>query len=203
MSTTVHDPEEVQAARTPYTGLRMTAEEFLQLPEDTQRYELLDGVVIVSPSPTPKHQRVVCEVLRQLANYLQQQEVGMVLQDIDVHLGRGPTGKDLVYRPDIIFVGRDQLSQVRERVVGPPRLAIEAISPASRRFDAETKKDDYERCGVQEYWLIDPQHETMTFYRLEGAKYAEVKPAEQTFSSEAVPGFKLDLARVRKTFKPW
>ena len=203
MSTTVHDPEEVQAARSPYTGLRMTAEEFLQLPEDTQRYELLDGVVIVSPSPTPKHQAILMEIAFQLARHLEKHELGRVLPEVDVHLGQGPTGRDLVYRPELVFVGKEHLSGIQDRIHGAPELVVEIVSQESRRFDTETKKDDYERCGVQEYWLIDPAHETMTFYRLRDAKYAEVELAEQTFSSEAVPGFKLDLARVRKTFKPW
>jgi len=80
---------------------------------------------------------------------------------------------------------------------------VEIISSSSRRYDSETKKNDYERCGVREYWLIDPEREAMTFYRLQDGRFAEVPASDNHFTSEAVPGFTLDLPRVRETFKPW
>ena len=70
-------------------------------------------------------------------------------------------------------------------------------------MDSETKKDDYERFGVREYWLIDPQREAMTFWRLTDGKFIEVPASGETFASEAVAGFELDLKRVREAFKPW
>ena len=66
-----------------------------------------------------------------------------------------------------------------------------------------TKKDDYERCGVGEYWLIDPERKAMTFYRLRDRRFVRIPARGKSFASQAVPGFVLDLLRVRATFKPW
>jgi len=193
-----------QRADPAYTGLRMTAEEFVRLPDDGCRYELVDGVVLVSPRPTPKHQTVLLEIACQLANHLEDHDdVGMALHDTDVCLGKGPARGDLVYRPDLVFVAKSHLDRIREKIFGAPDVVVEVISPGSARFDTETKKDDYERCGVFEYWLIDPEQQAMVFYRLKEGRYAEVKPSGEGFASEAVCGFTLDLARVRKKFKRW
>jgi Uma2 family endonuclease len=181
----------------------MSADEFLQIPDDGMFYELIDGVVVMSPSPTPEHQGALMEIALQIGQFLRDHPVGKVFPELDVHLGTGPTGGDLVYRPEVIFVRTERVRKMRKKIFGPPDLVVEVISAGSRRFDAETKKSDYERFGVQEYWLIDPERESMTFYRLQFGRFVEVPPTGDTFASQAVPGFVLDLARVRETFKPW
>lgn len=186
-----------------YVGLRMSADEFLLIPDDGMFYELIDGVVVMSPSPTPDHQGALMEIARQLANYLVDHPIGKVFPELDVHLGTGPTGGDLVYRPEVVFVRTERIRKMRKKIFGSPDLVVEVISAGSRRYDSETKKGDYERFGVQEYWLIDPEREAMTFYRLQAGHFVEVPPSGDTFASQAVPGFALDLVRVRETFKPW
>lgn len=183
-------------------GLRMDAEAFFQLPDDGRRYELVDGVVVMSPSPTPRHQMVMMEVAGQLWAYLREHPCGTAVPEVDVGLGEGPRGGDLVYRPELVFFRRERLPEVPERLVGAPDLVVEIISPDSRRMDTETKKDDYERCGVGEYWLIDPSRRSMTFYRLKDGRFVEVPVKGDRFASEVVEGFSLDLTRVRETFKP-
>lgn len=183
-----------------YHGVRMTADEFFDLPDDGYRYELVQGVVVMSPSPTPRHQAVVVEILAQIALYLREHPVGQVLVETDVHLGRDSAGKDFVYRPEIVFVPAERWSQVEKRLTGPPTLAVEVASPSSRRFDSETKKGDYERYGVREYWLVDPERETIVLYRYVRGRFVEAEIDGDTFRSEAVPGFVLDLQRLRKTF---
>ena len=89
------------------------------------------------------------------------------------------------------------------RLIGPPDLAVEVISPDSRRYDTQTKRDDYERCGVREYWIVDPQQKLLTFLRNEAGRFVEVPPQGDSFASEAVEGFVLNLAEVRDSFKPW
>lgn len=200
MSTSLQIPSASEAG---FCGVRMTADEFLELPEDGCNYELIDGVVIVSPSPKPPHQSIAGEIFRQLANYLESSPVGEALSETDVYLGKGPTGGDLVYRPELVFVERKQLPEITERISGPPALAVEVISRGSRRLDTRTKRDDYERFGVKEYWLVDPQQRTITFYRLEGGRFVEAPPEGDRYTSQAVPGFILDLTKVRKRFEPW
>ncbi len=193
----------IERTEAQYRGLRMSADDFLQIPDDGFNYELIDGVVVMSPSPTPQHQAVAMEISVQIGSYLRDHPVGQAFAELDVHLGRGPTGGDLVYKPELIFVRAERLAPMREKIVGAPELVVEVISRGSRRLDSETKKDDYQRFGVREYWLIDPQRKVMTFYRMQESRFVEVPAEGDTFASEAVPGFTLDLPRVRDTFKPW
>jgi len=186
-----------------FNGLRMAADEFFQIPDDGYNYELIDGIVMMTPSPTPKHQAVLMEIATQIALYLRTNPVGQALPEIDVHLGEGLAGGDLVYRPELVFMRSERLPQIEDKIVGAPDLVVEIISRGSRRFDSETKKRDYEHFGVREYWLIDPERQSMTFYRLEGDRFAETPPTGDGFSCQVIPGFTLDLARVRKAFQPW
>lgn len=186
-----------------FRGLRMTADEFLQIPDDGYNYELIDGVVVMSPSPSPKYQRVAVEIAAQIAWFLRDHPVGEVFPEIDVHIGQGPTGGDLVYRPQIVFVRAERLRGMEDKIIGGPDLVVEVISRGSRRMDTQTKKHDYESFGVREYWLVDPDRERMTFYHLESGRLVEVPAQGDAFASQAVPGFVLDLARVREKFKPW
>ena len=187
-----------------YRGLRVSAEEYLALPDDGYRYELVEGVVVMSPSPTLRQQAVVAEILAQIMMYLREHPVGHVFPESDVHLGTGLRGGDLVYRPDLVFVRAERLPRTPDETLrGPPDLVVEVVSPGSRRYDAETKRQDYERLGVREYWLVDPERGAMTFLRLVGGRFVEPPADGETFASEAVPGFALDLVRVRKSFNPW
>ncbi|MCH8806984.1 MAG: Uma2 family endonuclease [Planctomycetes bacterium] len=200
MADTVLTHEQAEA---PYRGLRMTADEFLEIPDDGYNYELIDGVVAMSPSPSPIHQAVTTEIVVQIGSYLRDHPLGRVFTELDAHVGQGPTGGDLVYKPELLFVRAERLPEMREKIIGGPDLVVEVVSRGSRRMDSETKKNDYERFGVREYWLLDPQREAMTFWRLKDGKFVEVPATGETFASEAVAGFKLDLQRVRETFKPW
>ncbi|MFQ5490242.1 MAG: Uma2 family endonuclease [Phycisphaerae bacterium] len=180
-----------------YRGLRMTARQYLQLEEDEVRYELVDGVVCMSPSPNCAHQQIGAQISCQIGIYLDANPLGHVMHEIDVNLD-----DDLVYRPDVVFVAKGRVSPDANYITGPPDLVVEIISESSRRYDRETKKDDYERCGVGEYWLIDPGLHAMTFYRLVDGKYVEVAPEGNQFASQALPGFRLDLTKIKKGFPP-
>ena len=186
-----------------YGGLRMTAEEYFQLEDDGFKYELVDGVIVMAPAPTPGHQGVAMEIISQIAWFLRDHPVGKLLHETDVQLGPERGGAKLVYRPEVVFFRKERVAGMKERLVGAPDLVVEVISPRSRRMDSETKKDDYERAGVHEYWMIDPQRQAMTFYRLDAGRFVESRPTGDRLASEAVPGFSLDLARVRESFKPW
>ncbi|MCC6360957.1 MAG: Uma2 family endonuclease [Phycisphaerales bacterium] len=186
-----------------FSGMRMTVDEFLSLPDDGGKYELVDGVVLMSPWPSPPHQKVAGEIFAQIKWFLRTHALGEVFMEIDVHLGRSPAGGDLVYGPDVIFVRSERVRSMHERIVGPPDLVVEVVSPGSRGRDTITKRGDYERFGVGEYWIIDPARDAMTFLRLQGGQFVEVNPNPDTFASHAVAGFVLDLKPIRDAFKPW
>lgn len=184
-----------------FGGLRMSAAEFFALPGDGHDYELLDGVVIVTPSPAPQHQRVSLEITLQLGSYLKTHHAGEMFYETDVHLGQGPGGGDLVYRPEIVFYRADR-GKMQSRLVGPPDLVVEVVSPPTRLYDLETKRDDYERLGVREYWIVDPERGGFTFFCHDGQKFIEVQPSGDEFASRVVTGFVLNLSDVRQTFAP-
>lgn len=141
-----------------FNGLRLSLAEFLELPDDGWRYELIDGVSVMSPSPSARHQRVLFELSGQLYQLLRAQPSGQAFVEMDIHLGAAPGGGEIVYRPALIFIRNERVAELVGRVIdGAPDLVVEIASPGSIRRDAHTKRDDYERFGVREYWLIDPE----------------------------------------------
>lgn len=178
-------------------GVRMTAEEYLDSPDDGYRYELINGVLFVSPSPTPKHQRVAAEILFQLMLHLREHSCGEVFPETDVRFE-----DETCYKPELVFLRTDVVRDNLQRIRTVPDMVCEIISPESRKRDSVTKLGDYERFGAPEYWLIDPKRDAMTFYRLHDGKYAEIETVNERYASESVPGFELDLAAVRKSFRP-
>src|SRR5262249_11128470 len=147
-----------------YAGLRVSVKEYLALPEDGNRYQLINGVILMSPRAMPLHQVVAAELISQLQYYLRVNPHGKVFPEIDVVLDASST-HGLVYSPDIVFVRNERLPRKNKAMTGPPELVVEIISPGSRRLDSKTKREDYERFGVLEYWLIDPDRQTYTFFR--------------------------------------
>ena len=196
--------EETSLERGEFSGIRMSAEEFYELPDESARYELVYGVAVRSPSPVPSHRKVASEVYMQISLFLRQKQVGHVFYEMDVRPNPGSrNGTDLTYRPDILFARKDKPLSANERIAFVPDLVVEVVSRGTRRRDTVQKREDYERFGVNEYWIIDPQKQTMTFLRLVDGKYVEISVNGDTYESVAIPGFVLQLAPIREEFKPW
>ena len=183
-----------------YHGLRMSAEEYLALGETQIRHELIDGVVVMSPSPTVQHQRIIMEIAYQVASFLNDNPIGDVFPELDINLRSG-LDREIVYRPDIVFVSKERADIIQKHVMAAPDLLVEVISPDSRQYDSVTKKNDYEAAGVREYWLIDPLKSKMTFFIRQGDKFVESTPQSNTFAGTAIPSFSLNLNRIRQLFK--
>jgi Uma2 family endonuclease len=184
-----------------FNGLPMSAAEYFELPDDGFRYQLVHGVLVMSPSPMPWHQSVALEIAVQLKCFLRSHPIGEVLMEVDVHLGTDASGEDLVYSPDVLFVRSERIQDMDKPLSGPPDLVVEVISRGSRRMDTLTKHADYERAGVGEYWIIDPQRQVMTFLRLKDGKFVEIAAEADSFRSQCVPGFTLDLESIRTAFR--
>jgi Uma2 family endonuclease len=186
------------AARFPadlgYAGLKMTAEEFLSLGETAEKYELVDGLVVMSPSATPNHNEVVLEIALQLRAYADQTRAIRVFPETDVRFAG-----QKVYCPDISVYRADRLPPKLERLDQPPDLIVEVLSPGTRAFDLITKRDDYERAGVQEYWIADPTTgDVRCWQRRPGSvRLLETPPEGDTLSSSAFPGLMLNLRPLR------
>jgi Uma2 family endonuclease len=153
---------------TTITG-RMTAAEFMALPEDPNktRYELVHGEVVVSPSPNFSHGYVVMHLGNLLFTHVKAHKLGVVVSDIDT-----PFGPDDVRRPDLLYFSTARLHLIDEDAIhGPPDLCVEVLSPSNRHVDRGDKFELYRDAGVPFYWIVDPMLKSVEAYRLEGTDY--------------------------------
>jgi len=148
--------------------MKLTYQDLLGLPDDLLRHELIDGVHIVTPAPFIKHQQVVLNLGWLLRAFLEDHPLGRVfVAPLDVWFS------DVnVVEPDLLYVSRERLQrQLSDKnVAGPPDLVVEVLSRSTRRRDRGIKRGLYERYGVSEYWLIDPDAETVQVCRLEAGR---------------------------------
>ena len=148
---------------TPSHDARLTYDDFLLLPDDGLRHEIIDGEHYVTPSPNQRHQELVGRLCLSLGTFLEDRpERGRVfLSPFDVVF----SFHDVV-EPDLVFVAPDQLDILTaQNIQGTPALVIEILSPSTRKRDQEIKRLLYERTGVREYWLVDPELASVTLYR--------------------------------------
>ena len=146
----------------PTSGVKLTYDDFLLFPDDGQRHELIDGEHYVTPSPNTAHQVIVGNLYFALRSYLETNQTGqlftapfdVVFSDFDV------------VEPDLLFItaGRRRDILTKQNVRGAPDLVIEVGSPGTRRRDETIKRRLYERDGVAEYWVVDPELEVMRVY---------------------------------------
>ena len=172
--------------------VKFTYEDYLTTPAD-ERYELLDGDLIMVPAPNLKHQRVNAEIYAQLRQFIKDRALGTLLYaPCDVVL----SDTDIV-QPDLLFVSRERehLLSDGEKVRGAPDLAVEILSPSSADKDQGVKRDLYGRHGVTEYWLVDPIAETVSIHRQRGGVLAATDTfgRGQTLRSPLFAGLELHL----------
>lgn len=149
--------------------IKMTARQFLQLGEDPPgvRLELVDGEVIASPSPDPKHSFSDRRLSKILSNHVDDNDLGALFGDVDTIFGEHD-----VRRPDLIYFAKNRLHLIGEKAMeGPPDLCVEIISPSSIAVDRKQKFKQYEKGKVAHYWIVDPTAETIEGYKLTGGKY--------------------------------
>jgi Uma2 family endonuclease len=142
----------------------LTYDDYVHLPNDGRRYEILEGELFVSPSPVTKHQRISRNLLAILHQHTYQHKLGEVFSaPTDVVLSRTN-----VVQPDLLFVSNDRKKIITEKnIQGGPDLMVEILSETSEEQDRVAKKQIYARHGVKEYWLIDPDTETLEVYKLD------------------------------------
>lgn len=196
-----------QTSSAAYAGLAVTPSRYLELPEDPDyRYDVIDGVMHVSPSPTAEHSSAAGEFYFRLRQYLASAEVpayavgGQAFLELDVLL---PDGGDPV-RPDVHFVRAERLYIVDRHTVGTPDLVMEVLSPRTAERDLGVKSDRFMRCGVQEYWLLAPRDGSLRL-RTPGPAERGVLFSERqvqaagVLRSRLLPGFALTPTDVFKT----
>ena len=165
-----------------------TYQEYAALPDDGRRYEIIGGVLYMSPSPSEAHQSIVTRLVYHLFGHVEVAERGRVyVSPFDVELAL----KDVV-QPDILVVLNAHLERITPaRVVGAPDLVVEVVSPGSSTQDRHEKFTAYARAGVPEYWLIEPFSRTIEIFTLESGKYRSLGVYEgvATLPSRVLPEF--------------
>jgi Uma2 family endonuclease len=179
------------------TNSGITFEDYLALPETMQRYEIIDGEMIMSPAPTSKHQIVIGNIYTFLRTFVRRFKLGIViLSPVDIIIRHAP--KLRTRQPDVIFVSRARRSIVQERIEGGPDLVIEVLSPGDTRREMEKKLTDYAGIGVRECWFASIEAETVEVLQLsaKGVKRVGLYGPGDLVRSPVLPGLALPVKKL-------
>ncbi len=157
-----------------------TYDDYLTLPNDGKRYEIIDGDLHITPAPIPEHQLVLVYLTEILLAYLRSHKWGkLFVAPTDVVFSMTE-----VAQPDIAVVARERDHIITKRnIIAAPDLIVEILSEATEKTDRTTKKAMYERHGVKEYWIVDPSDRSVEIFELVGGAYA---PGTRFASTEEV-----------------
>lgn len=169
---------------------------------DEERWELIDGVAYdMSPAPSPRHQSVLGELHAQFHATLRGSPCRAYLAPFDVRLPDGAEEDELVstvVQPDLLVIC-DAAKVDTRGCRGAPDLLVEILSPSTAYKDQTAKQELYERHGVREYWIVNPERAMVMVYRL-GAEGRYARPVvfldHETIQAAAVPGLRVSLTEV-------
>jgi len=159
---------------------KATVKDFLDLPEGAS-YELIEGQLVHEPSPFYGHQNILLLIIRQLQNFLEKKPVGtLCLAPLDVHFD-----EENIFQPDIFFISKENPIEIRKNdwIRGVPDLIVEILSPSNAYYDTQKKLRVYEKYGVKEYFIVDPEVKMVTAYSLVNGKYKELYREEGIIKS--------------------
>ena len=161
---------------------KMTYDQYCLLPEDGKQHELIDGELFVTPAPTPRHQRILGKLYSQLSAYVETNSLGEVyVAPVDIVLD-----KHTVVQPDVLFISQGRLGIVREKAIAEaPDLVVEILSPSTFYKDLRRKMAAYSQFGVQEYWIVDPEKQTIELYGRTGLELQLIRLFSSQFSRDA------------------
>jgi Uma2 family endonuclease len=172
-----------------------TYEDYLRLPEDGNRYEVIRGNLYVTAAPYPLHQYVCSRLSLLVGGFIDERQLGILLSaPLDVRL---PQRIGDPVQPDIVFLrtGNQPRWEMDRSFDGVPDLAIEVLSRSTAQRDRKIKKNAYREAGIREYWLVDPWKRTVEIYILsdDGRRYDELcrSGEEDTVRSAVLPGLEI------------
>jgi Uma2 family endonuclease len=182
-------------------GVKLTYEDFLLFPDDGKRHELIDGEHYVTPCPNTRHQAIVGNLYWLVRSYLEQHPIGRAfLAPFDIVFSNFD-----VVEPDLLYMSNARAAEIltTKHVEGTPELVIEIGSPSTRARDETIKRHLYERSGVSEYWVVDPELDVVRVYRREstdrfGRPIELSLERDDTLATPLLPDLELRLADVFK-----
>jgi Uma2 family endonuclease len=180
------------------TAVKLTYDDFVLFPDDGMRHELIDGEHYVTPSPSTRHQRIVGNLHLLIGSWLEDHPIGHAfLSPYDVVFSEFD-----VVEPDLLYLSNERAAQVLTplHARGVPELVIEIASKSTRRRDETIKRRLYERAGVSEYWVVDPESDTIRVYTRENNRFGKPlelsREAGDVLKTPLLPGLDVPLARV-------
>jgi Uma2 family endonuclease len=185
----------------PSPGVKLTYDDFVQFPDDGLRHELIDGEHYVTPSPNTKRQRVSIDLTVLIGSWLERHPIGQLFHaPFDVVFSHYD-----VVEPDLLYLSNARAADALtpKHVRGVPELVIEIGSPGTRKRDETVKRALYERVGVSEYWVVDPDTDAIRVYRREGDEFSRVSELSaesgDVLLTPLLPELEIPLARVFKS----
>ena len=173
---------------------KLTVDDYMATP-DSQRFQLLDGELIVAPAPTTRHQTISRRLERALEDFVFPNHLGQIFDaPTDVVLSEHD-----VAQPDLIFVSTARSIIVTlPNIQGAPDLVVEVLSPSTADQDLGPKRGLYQRHGVQEYWLVDPDANTIEVLTASETGFVTAATYTETgiLASPLLQGLSIDLAPI-------
>lgn len=173
---------------------KYTYEDYLKTPKD-KRYELIDGELLMTPSPIPNHQRISGKLEFVVRKFVTENNLGEVFYaPCDVYLD-----DENVVQPDILFISKERLDIIGDKnIQSAPDIVIEIISENSVYRDMVQKKRLYARFGVKEYWIVIPEEKEVEVYILKGEAYQLYKTYTKVdiLESPSLKGLKIGLKEI-------
>jgi len=184
------DDERRQVMAVPATLLQLKNYEDLQaIPDDGNRYELIFGEIVMSPSPRARHQQTIADLALAMRQFAREHRLGDVyFAPFDVKFSNVS-----VVQPDIFFLSVTNIRRLTQLFVdGAPDLVVEVLSPSNRAVDLIKKAALYLNYGVPEYWVVDPESESITVNVNVDGQYIALESDDGRANSSALRGFSVD-----------
>jgi Uma2 family endonuclease len=180
---------------TKHSSAKLTYDDFAQIPNDGLLHEIIEGAHYVTPAPTRRHQRILRRLANLIENHLEQHPLGeMFFAPFDVLLSKFD-----IFEPDLLYLSQARSALLTEKnLQGAPDLVVEILSPSTASMDRRLKRDVYERTGVDEYWVVDPDRDVVEVHRRSGAVFADPVQfgREQILTTPLLPSLEIPLAKV-------
>ena len=150
--------------------VKLSYEEFQKIPYDGLGHHLVNGVHVITPAPTTRHQRIVGNVYEVISRFVKENNHGIAyIASIDVKFS-----EEDGYQPDIILLLTESVQKDKNTYIdGAPDLVVEVLSPGSVKSDYGWKKNLAEKHGVKEYWVVDPERKSVDVFSLKDQKYVQ------------------------------
>jgi Uma2 family endonuclease len=171
----------------------LTYEDLQAIPEDGNRYELINGEIVMSPAPKTIHQRILRKLTTAIDRVINDGAIGETFfAPIDVKFSTYN-----VFQPDLIFVRAERSDIVREDFVdGAPDFVVEVLSPSNRAQDLVRKAAVYADFGISEYWVIDPDAKPIIVNLLEEGRFRRTSIESGSLRSAVIPGLEINLSEL-------